>query len=34
MNTAISEVSTANHPVVSRDRWIAERKTLWRARRS
>ena len=28
MNTAIAEVSTANHPVVSRDRWIAERKTL------
>ena len=28
MNTAIAEVSTANHPVVSRDRWVAERKTL------
>jgi predicted dithiol-disulfide oxidoreductase (DUF899 family) len=28
MNSAIAEVSTANHPVVSRDRWIAERKTL------
>jgi len=28
MNTAIAEVSTVNHPVVSRDRWIAERKTL------
>lgn len=28
MNTAISETSTVNHSVVSRDRWIAERKTL------
>ena len=28
MNTAIAEVSTVNHPVVSRDRWVAERKTL------
>ena len=28
MNTATAEVSTVNHPVVSRDRWIAERKTL------
>jgi predicted dithiol-disulfide oxidoreductase (DUF899 family) len=28
MNTAISEVSTVNHPVVSTDRWIAARKTL------
>jgi predicted dithiol-disulfide oxidoreductase (DUF899 family) len=28
MNTAIAEVSTVDHPVVSRDRWIAERKTL------
>jgi predicted dithiol-disulfide oxidoreductase (DUF899 family) len=28
MNTAIAEVSTVSHPVVSRDRWIAERKTL------
>jgi predicted dithiol-disulfide oxidoreductase (DUF899 family) len=28
MNTAIAEVSTVNHPVVSRDRWIAARKTL------
>lgn len=28
MNTAISEVSTANHPVVTPDRWIAERKKL------
>ena len=28
MNTAIAEVSTVNHPVVSRDRWIAERKAL------
>lgn len=28
MNTTIAEVSTVNHPVVSRDRWIAERKKL------
>jgi predicted dithiol-disulfide oxidoreductase (DUF899 family) len=28
MNTAIAEVSNVNHPVVSQDRWIAERKTL------
>ncbi len=28
MNTAIAEASTVNHPVVSRDRWIAARKTL------
>jgi predicted dithiol-disulfide oxidoreductase (DUF899 family) len=28
MNTAIAEVSTVDHPVVSRDRWVAERKTL------
>ena len=28
MNTATAEVSTVNHPVVSRDRWVAERKTL------
>ena len=28
MNTAIAEVSTVNHPVVSRDQWIAERKAL------
>jgi len=28
MNTAIAEVSTVNHPAVSRDRWVAERKTL------
>jgi predicted dithiol-disulfide oxidoreductase (DUF899 family) len=28
MNTAIAEVNTVNHPVVSRDRWIAARKTL------
>jgi predicted dithiol-disulfide oxidoreductase (DUF899 family) len=28
MNTAISEVSIVNHPVVSRDQWIAERKKL------
>src|SRR5512145_727955 len=29
MNTAIADVSTVNHPVVSRDRWIAGRKTLF-----
>ena len=28
MNTAIAEPSTVNHPVVSMDRWIAERKAL------
>ena len=29
MNTATTEAdSTVNHPVVSRDRWIAERKAL------
>jgi predicted dithiol-disulfide oxidoreductase (DUF899 family) len=28
MSTPISEMNTANHPVVSRDRWIDERKTL------
>ena len=28
MNTATAETSTVNHPVVSRDRWLAERKTL------
>jgi predicted dithiol-disulfide oxidoreductase (DUF899 family) len=28
MNTEIAEASTVNHPVVLRDRWIAERKTL------
>jgi predicted dithiol-disulfide oxidoreductase (DUF899 family) len=28
MNTLTSEVSTLNHPVVSRDRWVADRKTL------
>ena len=28
MNTTTSEVKTANHPVVSRDRWITERKAL------
>jgi predicted dithiol-disulfide oxidoreductase (DUF899 family) len=28
MNTAIAEVGTVNHPVVSRDRWIAARKAL------
>src|SRR5688500_14013025 len=26
--TGISHVSTDNHPVVSRDEWVAERKTL------
>jgi predicted dithiol-disulfide oxidoreductase (DUF899 family) len=28
MSTDITEVSTANHPVVSRDQWVAARKTL------
>lgn len=28
MNIAIAELSTVNHSIVSRDRWIAERKTL------
>ena len=28
MKTPIAEVCTVNHPVVSRDRWLAERKTL------
>jgi predicted dithiol-disulfide oxidoreductase (DUF899 family) len=28
MNKAIVETGVVNHPVVSRDRWIAERKTL------
>ncbi len=28
MNTAIADASTVNHPVVSRDRWIAARKAL------
>jgi predicted dithiol-disulfide oxidoreductase (DUF899 family) len=28
MNTAVAAASTVNHPVVSRDRWIAERKAL------
>jgi predicted dithiol-disulfide oxidoreductase (DUF899 family) len=28
MTTAIAEVSTVNHPVVSRELWMAERKTL------
>lgn len=28
MNTPTAEVSTVNNPVVSRDRWVAERKTL------
>ena len=28
MNTAIAESNTVNHPVVSTDRWVAERKAL------
>jgi predicted dithiol-disulfide oxidoreductase (DUF899 family) len=28
MSTAKAEVSTVNHPVVSRDRWLAERRML------
>ena len=28
MNTAAAEISTTHHPVVSRDRWLAERKLL------
>jgi predicted dithiol-disulfide oxidoreductase (DUF899 family) len=28
MNTVIAEASTVNHPVVSKDRWLAERKAL------
>jgi predicted dithiol-disulfide oxidoreductase (DUF899 family) len=28
MNTAIAETSTVNHPVLSHDRWVVERKTL------
>jgi predicted dithiol-disulfide oxidoreductase (DUF899 family) len=28
MNTRTAEVSTANHPVVSRELWVSERKTL------
>ncbi len=28
MNTTVAEASTVNHPIVSRDRWIAERKKL------
>jgi predicted dithiol-disulfide oxidoreductase (DUF899 family) len=28
MNTAVAEVSAVDHPVVSRDRWVAERKAL------
>ena len=28
MNTAIAEAATVNHPVVSRDRWVVQRKTL------
>jgi predicted dithiol-disulfide oxidoreductase (DUF899 family) len=28
MNTITSATNTANHPVVSRERWLAERKTL------
>ena len=28
MNTAVLEASTLNHPVVSKDRWISERRAL------
>ena len=28
MNTAMTETPTANHPVVSKDRWLAQRKAL------
>jgi predicted dithiol-disulfide oxidoreductase (DUF899 family) len=28
MNTTVTEAKTVNHPVVSRDQWIAERKAL------
>lgn len=28
MNSPNADVSTVSHPVVSRDRWVAERKTL------
>ena len=28
MNTAMAETSTNNHPVVSKDRWLAQRKAL------
>jgi predicted dithiol-disulfide oxidoreductase (DUF899 family) len=28
MDTAIAEARSANHAVVSRDRWVAERKAL------
>ena len=28
MNTAIAEKSTVNHPVLTHDRWVAERKKL------
>lgn len=28
MSTSTAEVNTVNHPVVSRERWLAERKTL------
>ena len=28
MNASSAEVTTMNHPVVSRERWLAERKTL------
>jgi predicted dithiol-disulfide oxidoreductase (DUF899 family) len=28
MNTSISEVNTVNHPVVSRELWVAQRRTL------
>ena len=28
MHTATAEVNTANHPVLSHERWVAERKKL------
>ena len=28
MNTAVAESSTGNHAVVSRERWLAARRTL------
>jgi len=28
MNTTIAEASIVNHPVVSSDRWLSERKAL------
>ena len=33
MNTSVSEMNTVNHPVVSGDRWIAERKDAAGARK-